>query len=256
MVWYGRAKVKMSVVMYKRMSSRNGRWLDSSGCWQQGGDHVIYDGGAYKSARTRRRPDLDAALSWLGREQGCTYTPWLPFPVPASQPQQQHVPSRHILRPAVTHIPETPQCPRSPNMATMQCGLAESRASIAPGMHFIQHVVLPSLTSTRDECEAHVKGFQGAVFKKLSTEAEANQFMAAKSSTARTSIVPGAPTTRAPITPDLKTRPSHSEAKDPIDCDTVYCDGACRGNGQPGSVAGIGVWWGHGDPRYVSPIRA
>ncbi|KAJ8487093.1 hypothetical protein ONZ51_g4401 [Trametes cubensis] len=24
----------------------------------------------------------------------------------------------------------------------------------------------------------------------------------------------------------------------------VYSDGACKGNGQPGSVAGIGVWWG------------
>ena len=29
----------------------------------------------------------------------------------------------------------------------------------------------------------------------------------------------------------------------------VYADGACRGNGRPGAVAGIGVWWSPGDPR-------
>jgi ribonuclease HI len=33
--------------------------------------------------------------------------------------------------------------------------------------------------------------------------------------------------------------------------DVVYTDGACSGNGQHGSVAGIGVWWGRKDSRYV-----
>ncbi|KAN0100219.1 Ribonuclease H-like domain containing protein [Tylopilus felleus] len=40
--------------------------------------------------------------------------------------------------------------------------------------------------------------------------------------------------------------------EDEKDCDIVYCDGACRGNGQLVSIAGIGVWWGHGDPRNIS----
>jgi hypothetical protein len=31
----------------------------------------------------------------------------------------------------------------------------------------------------------------------------------------------------------------------------VYTDGACSRNGQAGSVAGIGVWWGPSDPRCV-----
>ncbi len=30
----------------------------------------------------------------------------------------------------------------------------------------------------------------------------------------------------------------------------VYTDGSCRGNGQTGAVAGIGVYFGPGDPRY------
>jgi ribonuclease HI len=33
----------------------------------------------------------------------------------------------------------------------------------------------------------------------------------------------------------------------------VYTDGACSGNGQLGSTAGIGVWWGVNDSRYVFP---
>ncbi|KAI0073219.1 ribonuclease H-like protein, partial [Panus rudis PR-1116 ss-1] len=32
----------------------------------------------------------------------------------------------------------------------------------------------------------------------------------------------------------------------------VYCDGACKGNGKPGSIAGIGVWWGPDDPRNIA----
>ncbi|KAH9896749.1 ribonuclease H-like domain-containing protein [Cubamyces lactineus] len=31
----------------------------------------------------------------------------------------------------------------------------------------------------------------------------------------------------------------------------VYSDGACRGNGQPGSVAGVGVWWGPDHPWNI-----
>jgi len=30
---------------------------------------------------------------------------------------------------------------------------------------------------------------------------------------------------------------------------TVYTDGACRGNGQKGSIAGVGVFFGPQDPR-------
>lgn len=36
----------------------------------------------------------------------------------------------------------------------------------------------------------------------------------------------------------------------------VYTDGSCRGNGKPGSTAGVGVWWGVDDPRYVHYIHS
>ncbi|KAF8845984.1 hypothetical protein BDN67DRAFT_8000 [Paxillus ammoniavirescens] len=111
----------------------------------------------------------------------------------------------------------------------------------------------------RDDCDAQVNGFAGAVYKKLNTEAEAREFIAAKSTVA---ITPGSadalpiPSTSRHATasdPKMVTKAVET-AKDEIDCDIVYCDGACKGNGQVGSVAGVGVWWGHGDPRYVFPV--
>jgi ribonuclease HI len=35
---------------------------------------------------------------------------------------------------------------------------------------------------------------------------------------------------------------------------TVYTDGSCRGNGQKGSIAGVGVYFGPQDPRYARSI--
>lgn len=31
----------------------------------------------------------------------------------------------------------------------------------------------------------------------------------------------------------------------------VYSDGACKGNGKLGSIAGVGVWWGPDDSRLA-----
>ncbi|KAI0779252.1 hypothetical protein C8Q74DRAFT_680787 [Fomes fomentarius] len=34
--------------------------------------------------------------------------------------------------------------------------------------------------------------------------------------------------------------------------DVVYSDGACKGNGKVGSVAGVGVWWGENNARNIA----
>ncbi len=57
------------------------------------------------------------------------------------------------------------------------------------------------------------------------------------------------------ITPGVPSARSHAAAgpsrMSATAEDVVYTDGACSGNGQLGSAAGIGVWWGVDDPRYV-----
>jgi hypothetical protein len=50
------------------------------------------------------------------------------------------------------------------------------------------------------------------------------------------------------VGPSKHTEPSSSST---VFENVVYTDGACSRNGQAGSVAGIGVWWGPSDPRYV-----
>jgi hypothetical protein len=42
-----------------------------------------------------------------------------------------------------------------------------------------------------------------------------------------------------------------TDVEDESGWDVVYTDGSCTNNGGPGAKAGIGVWWGHNDPRSV-----
>ena len=44
-------------------------------------------------------------------------------------------------------------------------------------------------------------------------------------------------------------RDTSPDIQDESGWDVAYSDGACKGNGKPGSIAGIGVWWRAGDPR-------
>lgn len=111
----------------------------------------------------------------------------------------------------------------------------------------------------RAECEAQVKGFAGSIYKKFKTTSEAESFIGIVPSASAASTVPSTSKTRAEPYPKTRPTPSQSskgkqKALEPQTADrsswlTVYSDGACKGNGQPGSVAGIGVWYGLNDPR-------
>ncbi|KIK70443.1 hypothetical protein GYMLUDRAFT_273634 [Collybiopsis luxurians FD-317 M1] len=46
--------------------------------------------------------------------------------------------------------------------------------------------------------------------------------------------------------------PAPSVSSSKVDPLVVYSDGACKGNGKGSSIAGIGVWWGHNDPRNLA----
>ncbi|KAG2138711.1 ribonuclease H-like domain-containing protein [Suillus bovinus] len=112
------------------------------------------------------------------------------------------------------------------------------------------------------ECEAQVKNFPGAAYKKLATETEALAFMTTDSQL----NPPSRPSSSAVLPPAISPprsvastsstfRPSTAvvaNVKEEIGYDVVYSDGACKGNGQPGSVAGVGVWWGWNDPRNIA----
>lgn len=88
--------------------------------------------------------------------------------------------------------------------------------------------------TTWAECKDSVNGFKGAKYKKFATVAEAEEFIAAFGSQ-----VAAAATTE-----------ENAPAREPDFY--VYTDGACANNGKPNAVAGIGIFFGDGDPRNVS----
>jgi len=102
------------------------------------------------------------------------------------------------------------------------------------------------------DCEAQTSGFPKARFKKFATFKEAEYFALG--------ILPleasdaAASTSNGECSPEFKARKRSwsPNAEDESDWDVVYSDGACKGNGQVGSVAGIGVWWGPDDSRNLA----
>ncbi|KAF5311802.1 hypothetical protein D9619_002783 [Psilocybe cf. subviscida] len=115
---------------------------------------------------------------------------------------------------------------------------------------------------TWDECEAQIKGFPGARYKKFNTESEARLFAypnlaEGSQSMATSGQAPASSNTSAPTAtgstedPKGKKRAFGTEVSNPEEWNVVYSDGACKGNGKQDPVAGVGVWWGPDDPRNL-----
>lgn len=87
--------------------------------------------------------------------------------------------------------------------------------------------------STWAECKESVDGYKGAKYKKFASEEEAQAFI--DSWNCPTEIL----------------SPISIASSLPVDY-YVYTDGACKNNGSVNAIAGIGVYFGEGDPRNVS----
>lgn len=106
----------------------------------------------------------------------------------------------------------------------------------------------------RQDCEAQVKGFVGAKYKRFNVLREAEEFVGISPSSSAASGSAITPISKGPLVPVTRKSSSMKLAAESEEgYDVVYSDGACKGNGQRGSVAGIGVWWGHRDSRYALP---
>ncbi|XP_050082227.1 ribonuclease H1 [Anopheles aquasalis] len=136
---------------------------------------------------------------------------------------------------------------------------------------------------TWPECEAQVKGFTGARYKKFSTQTEATEFIREfggggslasvrqfSTSTTKRSLPPfedsgtaGQPLNkkqRKAILRESKPKPvlkmarygKHSFQQDQDGYVHVYTDGSCEGNGQPNAAAGLGVYFDEGHALNTS----
>ena len=116
---------------------------------------------------------------------------------------------------------------RSPGVYTTWCAIFQHQPR-ADYTHFLR----------RDKCLKQTSGFPGSKYKKFYTLGEAKEWVKR----------PDAATTSTPKEVTKMIRSTVDESGWQV----VYSDGACKGNGAPGSVAGIGVWWGSDDPRWVT----
>ena len=131
------------------------------------------------------------------------------------------------------------------NPASIPIGAAHS---VVSGKYF-------KTIDVRIDCELQVKGFPQAKYKKFSTAEEANAFVIGAEdceATATPGSKSGASTSNGSSSSKGKKRSITTVVENEEDYDVVYSDGACKGNGKPGSIAGVGVFWGHDDPRYVA----
>ncbi|THH17906.1 hypothetical protein EW146_g2995 [Bondarzewia mesenterica] len=147
-----------------------------------------------------------------------------------------------------------------------------------PAFYAVKKGRVPGIYETWDECQVQVKGFSGPIFKKFHDLQSARDWIASDASTypsKRQEFEVASPHSNVinPVTSSLvavtavKPNQGASMSIQSImveatngerrtsnrgDEDVIYTDGACRGNGMVGSVAGVGVWWDHGDARNIS----
>lgn len=96
--------------------------------------------------------------------------------------------------------------------------------------------------TTWDAIKPLVLGVSGAIYKGFKTRSEADAWVRGDSEGA------GVPIRPAPPHVNLKTKTTLRRVA-PAGCTTVFCDGACPGNGTASARAGVGIFFGHGDPR-------
>lgn len=127
----------------------------------------------------------------------------------------------------------------------------------------------PGIYHSWDDCEQQVTGYNGSKHKKFTNLTEARDWFEMQSGLKAPEVAspapwpaptPGSSKRHAPYTKSKPGSASNGKSKsqktgveiigpEESDMIVVYSDGACKGNGKPGSVAGVGIWWGDGDDR-------
>ena len=118
--------------------------------------------------------------------------------------------------------------------------------------------------TTWNECNASVKGYTNAKYKKFATRNEAEEFVTGKS---QNEILISSKVTADHISTNNRSNNSTNNSNSSVNNSTnnstnqdndinydycVYTDGACSNNGKLYAKAGIGIFFGHHDKRNVS----
>ncbi|EIW55852.1 ribonuclease H-like protein [Trametes versicolor FP-101664 SS1] len=142
-----------------------------------------------------------------------------------------------------------------------------------PGFYAVAKGRKPGIYTEWTDCKAQILNYNGAKYKKFPNPSKAEAWIQgnvgsdvaraametflASNATFRTDVLPQtAPETHsAPPAVSTAAGAAATSPSKPFGLPAegqpwiVYTDGSCQGNGKPGAVAGIGIWWGKDDPR-------
>lgn len=108
----------------------------------------------------------------------------------------------------------------------------------------------PGIYHTWDECKDQVHGFTKPVYKKFNNYNDALQYMKDPNShktqkTMKQNTQSMQSEKKTTVTQSLQSNSMSNTVE-------IYTDGSCLNNGSPNAKAGIGIFFGNGDPRNVS----
>ncbi|KAJ2918384.1 hypothetical protein MD484_g2007, partial [Candolleomyces efflorescens] len=143
---------------------------------------------------------------------------------------------------------------RGPSLSKLRIPIAlKVMAPKANAFYAVRKGHEPGVYLTWSDCERQAKGYPNAKYKKFATRAEAEDFVrGVEPSVGAVAASEGKTNALAGPSRDTSNKRASTSTTTSSDRDVVYSDGACKGNGKPGSIAGIGVWWGPDDPRNIA----
>jgi ribonuclease HI len=116
----------------------------------------------------------------------------------------------------------------------------------------------PGVYTEWSAAQEAIVGWKGPKYRKFETRAEAEAFVKSYG-TAVKSTKPVVPDADGSLVDGVEEPPAKKPRKTPKPTnprngvEVVYTDGSSLGNGRLGASAGIGVYFGDGDPRFVPP---
>ncbi|OTA96729.1 hypothetical protein M434DRAFT_95197 [Hypoxylon sp. CO27-5] len=110
----------------------------------------------------------------------------------------------------------------------------------------------PGVYTDWDTASLAIKGWKGPKYKRFNTQEDAIEYIRMHGNEEAQKVLLDTAVEPAAKKSKKSTAGEDLVAQDGPDVQHVYTDGSSLSNGRAGAVAGVGVWFGHGDIRNVS----
>ncbi|KAI1418150.1 RnaseH-domain-containing protein [Hypoxylon sp. FL1857] len=128
-------------------------------------------------------------------------------------------------------------------------------STMAPGEERYYAVAIgrePGVYTDWDTASLAIKGWKGPKYKRFDTREDAIEYIRMHGNEAAQKVLSEEGVEPAAKKPKKSSAGETLVVEDEPDVQHVYTDGSSLSNGRAGAIAGVGVWFGHGDRRNVS----